>query len=419
MAAFLVHVYPVGTDPAHINEDAEEFRGLVKTLGWELAGESMAPLRQTQASLYLGSGKAEEIAGLVSRSGARVLILDCALSPSQQRNWDRLTGVPVMDRQGLILEIFADRAQTREAQLQVGLARMEYLYPRLANSYAELSRQRGGSRNKGQGETQIEVDRRLIQDRIHRFKEMIEDVRAQRSLTRKSRHQQGISSVALVGYTNAGKSSLHRSLCQADTFVDDALFATLDPNARQCDLPGGKTVVMVDTVGFIRKLPHNLVDAFKATLEEASFADLLIHVIDLSSPWANAHWQATVEVLEEIGAAGLPVVLALNKIDRVPEWPDLLRWFEGRHRGPVVPISAHSGQGLPELLAAVETCLHDGTVLKRVQLGHRDGKIISWLYDIGAVVERSDNDHGPLLVLRLHEAELMRLVDCDLAITDA
>jgi GTPase len=299
--------------------------------------------------------------------------------------------------------------------LQVGLARMEYLYPRLANSYTELSRQRGGNKNKGQGETQIEVDRRLIQDRIQRFKLMIEEVRVQRNLTRKSRTQQGTPSIALVGYTNAGKSSMHRSLCGSDAYVADALFATLDPTARQCELPGKKTVVMVDTVGFIRKLPHGLVDAFKATLEEAVYADVLIHVLDASSPWAGAHYQATLEVLAEIGAKDIPMILALNKIDQLENWHDIKEYFAARHQGPVVGVSAVSKAGLPELLETLEQVLHADSTVCTVKFGYGDGKTLAWLYAAGAVLERIEEDDGSLLTLRLNSEQFSRLTNAGFA----
>ncbi len=415
--AFLVHVHSSGTEEAHIKEDAEEFRGLVDALGWTLAGEIDANLRAPQPALLLGTGKAEEVAHGARFAGATVIILDCALSPTQQRNWDRLTGLPVMDRQGLILEIFADRAQTREAQLQVGLARMEYMLPRLANSYTELSRQRGGNKNKGQGETQIELDRRLIQDRIHKFKELIEDVRAQRNLSRKGREQAGTPSIALVGYTNAGKSSIQRAICNSDTYVADALFATLDPSARQCLLPSGKSSVLIDTVGFIRKLPHGLVEAFKATLEESTKADVLVHVVDVASPWAMAHYQATMEVLKEIGAGEQPVVLALNKIDKQETWKDLQVWFEKCHNGPVVPVSAVGKIGLEELLSAIDLVLNAGSKEGELQLSHRDGKILSWLYSQGAVLERWDTDEGPRLKVCVNAEQEMRLADAGFAIS--
>jgi GTP-binding protein HflX len=296
-------------------ESLEELAELAKTAGAHVVGASIQKLDQPVAATYIGKGKVEEIVEARREADANVVIFDDELSPSQQRNLEKALGVKVIDRTALILDIFATRAQTREGRLQVALAQMQYLLPRLAGQWSHLERMEGAIGTRGPGETQIETDRRLIRSRISKIKRDLEDVRTQRALYRRNRMRNGIPVVALVGYTNAGKSTLMRSLSGADVLAEDKLFATLDPVTRRLGLPGGETVLLTDTVGFIQKLPTDLVAAFRATLEELTEADLLLHVIDISHPNAFEHTQAVEQTLADLGVAERPTLLALNKVD--------------------------------------------------------------------------------------------------------
>ncbi|MDR2718636.1 MAG: GTPase HflX [Treponema sp.] len=297
-----------------------ELAGLADTLNLAIVGQETFSIRERNPRYGMGSGKAQEVAEKALASGAECIIFDREISPSQQRNWEELSGLSVMDRQELIIRIFASRARTKEAELQAELAELLYALPRLSHKYIDLSRQRGGSYGtRGAGETRLETDRRQVRQRVTFLKGEIEAVRRNRAIQRRQREKQGTPVCALVGYTNAGKSSLHRALTGSDVFVEDKLFATLDPTARRVSRQGPsgvrKTVIFVDTVGFIRRLPHNLVDAFCATLEEAAQADLLIHVLDAADPAREEHCATVMETLRVLGAGEIPLIAALNKAD--------------------------------------------------------------------------------------------------------
>ncbi|MCL1812460.1 MAG: GTPase HflX [Treponema sp.] len=296
-----------------------ELRGLTNTLGLNIVGSETVVIRDRKG-FFPGSGKLKELSEKALSAGAQCIIFDSELSPSQQRKWEALCGLSVLDRQELIIRIFASRAKTREAGLQAELAELLYALPRLSHKYIDLSRQRGGRYGtRGSGETQLETDRRQIRERIGSLRKEIEDVRTNRMLQRKQRKKQGIAVCALVGYTNAGKSSLHRALTGSEALVENKLFATLDPTARrvyrQSPSGKGKTIIFVDTVGFIRRLPHNLVDAFKSTLEEVCQADILIHVLDASDPSWKEHSGTVQGQLKELGAENIPLITVLNKAD--------------------------------------------------------------------------------------------------------
>lgn len=304
------------------DDSGRELRGLVESLGAQIAGHEIISVRERKAKFGIGSGKAEELAEMAKAVEADCMVFDWNPSPSQQRNWEALSGLPVIDRQELIIRIFAERASTKEAALQVKLAELSYSLPRLTHKYIDLSRQRGGRYGtKGSGETLLETDRRQIEKRIDALKKELKQVVKNRQVQRKRRAQTGVPVCAIVGYTNAGKSSLLNALTGSKVLVEDKLFATLDPATRQFQPAPGMTALLTDTVGFIRNLPHSLINAFRSTLEEASLADLLIHVVDASDPQAAALCKTTIAVLGELGAGEVPAVIVLNKIDRLPAAP--------------------------------------------------------------------------------------------------
>ena len=297
---------------AHLSE----LESLIDTAGFETASSITVSVKNPKPRYLVGSGKAEEICTLADDLEAEIIVFDEDLSPAQQRNWEKLSGLCVIDRREIILEIFAARAKTREAVLQVALARMEYSLPRLTRAWTHLSRQRGGAKGtRGEGETQLEVDRRIALKKIARLKKELSGVKEHRDTMRKKRGSIPVPTGAVVGYTNAGKSSLLNALSGCDVYVENKLFATLDPVTKKITLPRGREILLTDTVGFIRKLPHDLVDAFKSTLEEAALSDFLIHVVDITNREFRDHIKTTTEVLEELNAAEKPGILLFNKVD--------------------------------------------------------------------------------------------------------
>ena len=342
------------------NTDISELHGLVKTLGYEIV-RSVSLVRLEQNPVYgFGKGKAEEIAALAKELESDIIIFDFELSPRKQRNWEKLAKIPVIDRQEVILRIFASRAQTKEAVLQVQLAQLEYSRPRLAHSYGDMARQRGGNfGSKGSGETQLELDTRKIREKIQQLKKELEQVVRDRETQRKRREKIPLPCAALAGYTNAGKSSLLNALTGADVFVEDKLFATLDPTTRKLQLKSSiKTsetekgfaanILLTDTVGFISNLPHSLVNAFKSTLEEAQRANLILLVLDASDENSEFQYNTVVRVLEEIGAEKTPRIIVLNKIDKVSENPTLLAKVNSLFP-EAVKVSAKTHEGFEKL----------------------------------------------------------------------
>jgi GTP-binding protein HflX len=377
-----------GIDDEEAQSLSKELAGLAKTLGVEILDRIVLNVRDSQPKFGMGTGKADEIAAMAKNLQADCIIFDQDITPSQQRNWEELAGMPTLDRQEVIIQIFAARAKTKEAALQVELARLKHSLPRLAHAYIDLSRQRGGRYGtKGSGETKLELDRRMVQKRIHQLEGELEEVRKHRATQRKRRERVPIPSCALVGYTNAGKSSLLNAMTDAEAFVEDKLFATLDPTTRRLEIGAGRPILLTDTVGFIRRLPHDLVDAFHATLEEAAMANLIIQVLDAADPDVDRHYDTTMTVLKELGADKTPMIVVLNKADLVDD-EARMKDLSARY-SESVRISAKTGAGLDELARRMDELLGGGVYLFRfpvdrhdlAALVHRSGTVIAERYE--------------------------------------
>jgi GTP-binding protein HflX len=391
-------------------EDLEEFTQLALSAGAVPVATITGRRERPDPRYFVGSGKAEQIRLEALATGADLILVDHPLSPAQERNLEKLTGKRVLDRSGLILDIFAQRARSHEGKLEVELAQLKHIASRLVRGWTHLERQRGGGIGlRGPGETQLETDRRLIGKRVRVLTERLEKIKQQRETGRGARASIPVPSVALVGYTNAGKSTLFRALSgDEQVYVADQLFATLDPTVRRLRLPGGTQVVIADTVGFIRDLPHELVAAFQSTLTEAREATLLLHVIDASDPRRGEHIAEVERVLEQIGAGHIPVVRVFNKIDRLDEPPRVDRGEDGRVQA--VWISAAKGQGLDLLGRAVAERLERGVRRARVQLPLAAGAARAKLYAAGAVQAEHPGDNALELDVELPEDELERLL---------
>jgi len=375
----------------------DEIRGLAKTAGLFVAASMVQRRQQVDIGTYMGSGKVEELKELVLAHEADLVVFDNDLGPAQTRNLEKALGVKVIDRTEVILDIFATRARTHEAHLQVELAQLNYALPRLKRMWTHLSRYKGGIGVRGPGEKQLEEDKRIVSQRIQDLKEKLRKVQA-----RKEREVAGrgdVPTVSLVGYTNAGKSTLMNALTDAGVLVEDKLFATLDTRTRRWQYKGGGHVLLSDTVGFIRNLPHELVASFKATLEEARQADLLLHVVDASSPEAEKQISAVKAVLEELGLAEHPTLLVLNKADRVPDrsFLDVLR----AHHDESVVISAGRREGLDRLEQAVREALNERSLDAVVETGVENGRVLAYLAQHAQVRDRTYDDGRVSLVCRL------------------
>ncbi len=382
--------------------------GLAQALGLDVTSAEAAPLRQISPRTYFGSGRVERLKDQSEAVGAGVIVVDAALSPVQQRNLETDTGSKVIDRTGLILEIFALRARTKEGKLQVELARQGYERSRLVRTWTHLERQRGGlGKTGGPGETQIELDRRIIAERIIKLKRELEDVRRTRGLQRRARSRAGLPAVVLVGYTNAGKSTLFNRLTQAGVLAKDMLFATLDPTARKVQLPSGRAVIMSDTVGFISDLPHELVESFRATLEAVTEADLLVHIRDIAHPQSEDQKADVLGVLAQLakdaGGKSPPVLEAWNKIDLLDEATRIgrLRRAEAAGQGqgalPPVALSAETGEGVEALLAAIDRAAFSATRVIILTLPPDDaGRVRAQIAAAGKIVEETTDDDGNL-----------------------
>ena len=382
--AFLVGIIDKNISALEAASLAEELKNLANTLELEILSLETVNIRENHVKYGMGTGKAEELAQKAALLEADCIIFDRVISPSQQRNWEALSGIAVLDRQELIIQIFASRASTREAALQVQMAELTYSLPRLEHKYIDLSRQRGGRYGtRGSGETRLETDRRRLEQRIHKLKEELEEVKSQRQVQRKLRKRQGVPVCALVGYTNSGKSTILNALTGAGVLAEDKLFATLDSTSRKLKLPLGTEVLLIDTVGFIRRLPHSLINAFRSTMEEASHADILLFILDASSPDINEHYETTLSVLGDLGARDIPIITVLNKIDKLESAEALLRQFSGS-----VPVSAIDGKGLDLLCGRIESTLSRANMFFRfpvknpelAAMVHRKGLVVSEKY---------------------------------------
>jgi GTP-binding protein HflX len=388
----------------------EEAVGLAAALDLEVRDAIVAPLRKLTPATLFGSGKVKEIGEICEAHEVDVAVIDDTLTPVQQRNLEKAWKVKVLDRTGMILEIFARRARTKEGRLQVELARLSYEKSRLVRTWTHLERQRGGfGVMGGPGETQIETDRRLIAEKIAKLKRDLVEVRRTRTLQRAARKRAPVPSVALVGYTNAGKSTLFNRLTESDVVAQDMLFATLDPTLRTLKLPDGRPAILSDTVGFISDLPHELVEAFKATLEEVKEADIILHVRDISSAETDAQAQDVRTVLSRLGVElqERRLIEVWNKIDLVPA--DMREEIEGeamRAFPRAAPVSAVTGEGCDELLAAVARLVDEASPVE-VHAPAGEGAAIAWLYRHGRVLDRTEEDDGGTrLAVRLSDQAL-------------
>lgn len=374
---------------AEPREDAEdllnELGELVRTLGVPVVGKLLVQIREPQARLFLGSGKAEEICEHARSLDCDVIIFDNELTPAQQRNWETLAKITVIDRQEIILDIFGTRAHTREAKIQVDLARMSYSLPRLTRAWSHLGKQGGGIGSKGEGESQLEQDKRKIRGQMDRLKRDLVEVRRNRANQRKDRKRAPVPNVAIVGYTNAGKSSLLRRLTGAQVLVEDALFATLDTTTRKIDLPNKQPLLLTDTVGFIRKLPHQLVESFNATLEEAVMADFLIHLLDASHPRVLEFYGTTMKVLTDLGADHKKTITVFNKIDQVED--PITRAMLRNAYPEALFVSVHSGEGLDVLVEHLGNLVGESNQELELLLPHSRPELLARLHREGVVHE--------------------------------
>ena len=404
--AILLHASPGGVP--EINE-REEFAELAVSAGAVVVDELVSARRKPDSRYFIGRGKLADVKKSVDRNGAELIISSAPLTPSQERNLERSLSCRVLDRAGLILDIFAQRARSFEGKLQVELAQLRHLSTRLVRGWTHLERQKGGIGLRGPGETQLETDRRLIGKRIRQLKERLDQVDSRRTMNRQNRLRAEIPTVALVGYTNAGKSTLFNALTEAGVYVEDKLFATLDPTVRRLELPDGDEVILADTVGFVRDLPHELIAAFRSTLQEAREADLILHLIDASDP---NRWQRVRQVnavLKELEAERVPQIRVYNKIDKLERLPRLTNNRKGE--GRAVWLSAVTGEGIPLLLEAIGKRLGRKKVQGVIRLEAAQARQRALLFDMGAVLqEKPVDDGGWVIELEMLERDFYRFI---------
>jgi GTP-binding protein HflX len=406
----LIGITLPGEDNVTTRSLLDELRELVTTLGIGIQHEVQLSIRKPQAKFLLGTGKAEEMIEQAKAHNCDVIVFDNELTPAQQRNWEQAADdkILVIDRQEVILDIFGKRAQTKEAVLQVELARLEYNLPRLKSAWTHLSRQRGGgSTQRDAGETQQELDQRMVRTQITRVKRELESVIQHRHVQRKKRMTVPVPTCAIVGYTNAGKSSLLNQLTNSDILVEDKLFATLDPTSRRCPLPSGQPLIITDTVGFVRNLPHRLVNAFKATLEEAVVSNFLIHVLDVNSPEIEAHAETTLSVLHGLGADEKKIITVFNKIDDL--WSEDIRLTLSFRYPEALFVSAHTGEGIPELQERIEAIVESDFAQLRLLIPHNRYDLVARLHREGGVRKEEARDEGTYIVGSIPERMLSAL----------
>ena len=414
--AMLIGITLPGADDSTTRSLLDELRELVTTLGIGIQREVQLPIRKPHAKFLLVSGKAEELIEQAKAHDCDVIVFDNELTPAQQRNWEQAAEdkILVIDRQEVILDIFGKRAQTKEAVLQVELARLEYNLPRLKSAWTHLSRQRGGgSMQRDAGETQLELDQRMVRTQITRVKRELENVIQHRHVQRKKRMTVPVPTCAIVGYTNAGKSSLLNKLTNSDILAEDKLFATLDPTSRRCPLPSGQPLVITDTVGFVRNLPHRLVDAFKATLEEAVVSNFLVHVLDINSPEIEAHAETTLSVLRGLGADEKNIITVFNKVDDL--WDEDTRLSLSFRYPDAYFVSAHSGEGISALLERMEAIVESDFSQLRLLIPHDRYDLVARLHREGGVRKEEARDDGTYIVGSIPERMLTSLEPYQLA----
>ncbi|MAH96101.1 MAG: GTPase HflX [Pedosphaera sp.] len=420
--AFLIGAQFKARNSWEIKDSLSELSQLAETAGAEIVGQGFQKLDTLHPGTFIGKGKAHEFAEQCQVENVDTIIFDDELTPGQARNLEKIFECKILDRTSLILDIFAGRAQTREGKLQVELAQLKYLLPRLTRFWTHLTRQKGGiGMRGGDGESQLEVDRRKISERIARLLEELDLVRKQREIQRSGRKRNLWPLASIVGYTNAGKSTLLNSLTGAEVVAEDKLFATLDPTTRRLRLPTNQNVLISDTVGFIRKLPHRLVEAFKATLEEVVEADLLIHVTDLSHPQVDEQIKAVNTVLEEIKAHEKPCMMVFNKIDQVESAGIIEHYLETN--GPAVAISAKSQQGFDSFLAELGTQLRPIRQFLELKIPQEKTQVMARLYEVGQVEDRRFEGNDAFFKVRIppqchHEFEPYLLKDLEIASND-
>jgi GTP-binding protein HflX len=391
--ALLIGLEQDGVSKWDLRDSMEELRELASSAGAEVVDTVTQKLPKPTAPFYIGKGKAEALKDSVQNQQVTSVIFNDELSPAQGRNLENLLSRKVVDRTQLILDIFAQRARSREGRLQIELAQLQYLLPRLTRMWSHLSRQSGGIGTRGPGETQLEVDRRRVQERIARLERELEAVRKHRSVQRQGRKRHQWPVAAVVGYTNAGKSTLLNLMTGADVLAVDKLFATLDPTTRSFTLPNNQRVLLTDTVGFLRKLPHTLIESFKATLEEVSEADLLIHVVDLGHPRVDEHMRAVDNVLNELGAFGKQTLIVFNKID-ILENRNLAETYRRRFPGSVA-ISARTGQGIDQFVEVLQSALGAWRLRSRFRVPLSESNLIAEVHRVGHVLDlQYDGDHA-------------------------
>ena len=404
--AILVHASPKG---APDESEREEFVELAVSAGADVAGQLVSARKRPDPRYFIGRGKLDELRASIAQNDAELIISSAELSPSQERNLERELKCRVLDRAGLILDIFAQRARSFEGKLQVELAQLEHLSTRLVRGWTHLERQKGGIGLRGPGETQLETDRRLLDRRIRQLHGRLQQVDSRRLMNRRNRERAEIPTVALVGYTNAGKSTLFNALTDAGVYVQDQLFATLDPTVRKLELPDGRNIVLADTVGFVRDLPHELIAAFRSTLTEAREADLILHLIDASD---SNRWQRVRQVnsvLKQLDADRVPQIRVYNKIDKLDRTPRVANNREGA--GRAVWLSAATGEGIPLLLDAISGRLHRRTRHGIIRLDPSQGRQRAKLFELGAVLcEEPADDGGWQLELKMTERDLRRFL---------
>jgi GTP-binding protein HflX len=404
--ALLIGLEKQGVSKWDLHDSLEELRELANSAGAEVVDTVTQKLQKPTAPYYIGRGKAESIKESCQDQQVTSVIFDDELSPAQGRNLENLFARKVLDRTQLILDIFAQRARSREGRLQIELAQLQYLLPRLTRMWHHLSRQTGGIGTRGPGETQLEVDRRRVQERIARLERELEAVRKTRAIQRESRKRHQWPVAAVVGYTNAGKSTLLNLLTGADVVTENKLFATLDPTTRSLVLPNKQRVLLTDTVGFLRKLPHTLIESFKATLEEVNEADLLIHIVDLSHPRVEEQMEAVDGVIKELDAYGKQTLIVFNKIDNLPPPSpgcglagnrELAESYTKRFPGSVA-ISARTGEGVNKLVQALEDALASWRLRSRFRISANESPLIAEIHRVGHVLELRYEDNDVLIV---------------------